>query len=270
MFREKDFYGQNPLVVVRSSPKTFNLPLTRAVAMRRKLERGEPLGEKDWAPGDLVFTCSWSDVFHPAADAWRDEFWKIVKATPEYIYQILTKRSNRIAAHLPDDWGENGYPNVWLGATIEYQTTIFRVDQIAAVPAPVTFISYEPCVGPVDWTQHDAVNKVQWIIVGGESGRLTDPEPEKARTGNYKVRPFDEAWLHTTIEQAQRATGNVAVWMKQYGSQWAHDHGWKHSHGADPAEWPEWARVQELPEYTPPPEQVDAIKRYDEIVAKQA
>ncbi|MBY0525935.1 MAG: phage Gp37/Gp68 family protein [Gemmataceae bacterium] len=34
------------------------------------------------------------------------------------IFQVLTKRPERIGDHLPSDW-EHGYPNVWLGVSVE-------------------------------------------------------------------------------------------------------------------------------------------------------
>src|SRR3990167_6883297 len=70
MFRDKVRYGQDPELVVRSKT-TFTAPLK-------------------WKEPSLVFTCSWSDWFHKAADAWRDEAWAIIKATPHLTYQILT------------------------------------------------------------------------------------------------------------------------------------------------------------------------------------
>lgn len=96
MFRDMRRYGKNPEAVVRSSDATFYAPLRQP---------------KKYTPGK-VFTCSWSDWFHPAADAWRDEAWAVIRQTPRLTYQILTKRPNRIAGHLPTDWGD-GYPNVW-------------------------------------------------------------------------------------------------------------------------------------------------------------
>jgi protein gp37 len=99
MYREKKQYGQNPMLVQRSKTK-FNEPLK-------------------WNSG-RVFTCSWSDFFIEEADAWRPEAWEIIRKTPQLTYQILTKRPERIAAHLPADWGD-GYSNVWLGVSVESQ-----------------------------------------------------------------------------------------------------------------------------------------------------
>jgi len=213
MFRDKARYGQNPEAVVRSSAATFNRPLTAK-----------------WAAGAKVFTCSWSDWFHPEADAWRAEAWAIVKRTPHLTYQILTKRPNRIAGHLPADWGETGYPNVWLGTSVEYGATIFRVDQLARIPAAVRFVSYEPAVGPMTLGIRD--RSVDWLIVGGESG-------------GREARPFDLRWAQDVL--AECAFAGIPVFVKQLGSVWARAHHAADGHGGDPAEWPAFYRVREFP-----------------------
>jgi protein gp37 len=49
---------------------------------------------------------------------------------------------------LPPDWGEAGYPNVWLGTTTEDEKHYrMRWPMLARIPAVVHFISYEPAIG---------------------------------------------------------------------------------------------------------------------------
>ena len=80
MYREKGMYGQNPRLVVRSKT-VFHAPLR-------------------WKePQPRVFTCSWSDWFHEAADPWRAEAWDIIRRTPRHTYLILTKRTPIITSH---------------------------------------------------------------------------------------------------------------------------------------------------------------------------
>jgi protein gp37 len=132
MFRDKRRYGQDPLVVVRSKDPTFYAPLR-------------------WREPALVFTCSWSDFFHAAADEWRDDAWDVIRRTPHLTYQILTKRQDRILQCLPPDWGPVGWPNVWLGVSVENQHFAdIRIPALLQVPARVRFLSCEPLLGPVD------------------------------------------------------------------------------------------------------------------------
>lgn len=159
MFREQQFYGHDPNTVVRAAPPTFNGPLK-------------------WKEPRRVFTCSWSDWFVEEADPWRDEAWDIVRRTP-HIYQILTKRPENIRDRLPSDWGK-GYPNVWLGVSIESQLYLKRADYLAGIPAKVRFISYEPALGPVAFDALFAREPglFHWLISGGESDRVK-PRPAK-------------------------------------------------------------------------------------------
>jgi protein gp37 len=206
MFRDKKRYGQDPTVVVRSKT-TFDAPLK-------------------WRERARVFTCSWSDFFHEAADAWRPEAWDIIRKTPHLTYQILTKRPERIWDHLPPDWGK-GYPNVWLGVSVENQRFVKRTMELLGVPAVVHFVSVEPLLGPIrftfkvateDWTadvltgaayrrmgrgeiEYEMAHRVDWVIVGGESG------PDGVR------RDMKLEWLESVVRQCDEA--RVPVFVKQ-------------------------------------------------------
>lgn len=146
MFREQRQYGNDPEIVRRSKTK-FDFPL--------KLKNPS-----------LIFTCSWSDWFHVDADQWREEAWEIVRATPQHTYQILTKRPGRIARCLPSDWGD-GWPNVWLGTSVESVDFLSRVRVLREIPAALRFISAEPLLGPLTGLDLDGIG---WVITGGESG----------------------------------------------------------------------------------------------------
>lgn len=126
-----------------------------------------------------VFCGSLCDVFeeHETADATRPRLWELVRNTPNLDWQILTKRPERIGDHLPDDWGPDGWPNVWLGASIEDMRVAERADHLRRLPAVVRFVSYEPALGPLDDLD---LSGIDWVIYGGESGR------------NY--RPHNPAW----------------------------------------------------------------------------
>jgi len=187
MFREQERYGRDPSVVVRAAPATFNLPLSKTMGNPR-----------------LIFTCSWSDFFHEAADEWRPEAWGIIRRTLRHTYQILTKRPDRIAAHLPPDWG-NGYPNVWLGVSIEMQLYASRIEELAKVPARIHWVSAEPLLGPLDLTRHLGAGPegmCDWVVAGGESD-FTSP------------RPCDSDWLRSLRDQC--ATTRVPFFLKQLG-----------------------------------------------------
>lgn len=174
-------------------------------AWEREAARGVPgvLG-----PGQphLVFLGSlmdWAED-HPALDAIRAPMWDAIRASPHLHFQMLTKRPERIRQLLPDDWGPLGYPNVWLGTSIENQKTADeRAPQLLSAPAVVHFVSYEPALGPVDfspWLGDDLVHwGISWVIVGGESGP--------------GYRTMDLEWARSVRHQCEAA--GVAFFFKQ-------------------------------------------------------
>ncbi len=84
------------------------------------------------------------------------------------------------------------YENIWLGVSVENQETADeRIPLLCDTPAAVRFLSCEPLLGPVDvglylTRKHifgyDPLGGIDWVIVGGESGRGARPmHPEWAR-----------------------------------------------------------------------------------------
>ena len=177
MFRDKKRYGQDPVQVVRSKT-AFTAPLK-------------------WKIPSLIFTCSWSDWFISEADAWREEAWDIIRYTPHHIYQILTKRPERICDHLPHDWGR-GWENVWLGVTIESQEYINRLDLICDIPSRTRFISAEPLLGTLNFPR---MAEIDWVITGGESGP--------------KARQMKLEWVRSIRDQCIKE--GVPFFHKQHG-----------------------------------------------------
>lgn len=222
MFRDKERYGTDPTDVMRTGDRTFFAPLR-------------------WKEPKLIFVCSWSDFFIEDADIWRKDAWKVMKDTPHHTYQILTKRPERILEHLPDDWGEKGYPNVWIGLSAEDQGALAgRWFYFTQFPARVKFVSAEPLLGSLNFSVSyydmntmksyrdsiDFSDTFDWVIIGGESGN---------ENGNYKYRPAQVAWFMDIIKQCKYY--DIPVFMKQLGTHVAKTHKLNHRHGADRLEW---------------------------------
>lgn len=158
MYRDMPRFGNDPAAVRRSSWGTFSKPLR-------------------FAPGIRVLTCSWSDYFHPDADAWRDDAWRLIRSTPGVTYLVLTKRIERVPDHLPRDWGR-GYPNVWLGVTVESQARAYRIELLCRIPAALRWVSVEPMLNHVELYPWLAMkNGIRWVVCGGESGSQARPAP---------------------------------------------------------------------------------------------
>ncbi len=200
----------------------------------------------------MFFVCSMGDLFHKnVPDQWIDEVFAIMAFCPQHVFQVLTKRPQRMRdyilsldlrapwpARLPDETTrliseqlavapQLPLPNVWLGVSTEDQRRADeRIPHLLETPAAIRFISAEPLLGTLDlnWvgtgeygvdalsgTQYHEPpenmsaatsqgNKLDWVIVGGESGPNARPmHPEWVRTirddcGVYGVPFFFKQW----------------------------------------------------------------------------
>lgn len=158
----------------------------------------EPLS---WKNSHNIFVCSMSDIFHEDVSFdFIDKMFAIIEKTPQHRYQILTKRAERMAQYFSTRVIPN---NVWLGVTVEAQSSRFRIDYLRNLPASVKFLSCEPLVedlGELDLTDID------WVIVGGESGP--------------KARPMQESWALNIRRQVEEQ--GACFFFKQWGT-WGAD-----------------------------------------------
>ena len=183
-----------------------------------------------------VFCASLADVFDNEVDpAWRADLFKLIADTRNLDWLLLTKRvgnvmkmANEVAdmprlgshtGHLIAHQWRNGSPpkNVWLGATVVNQEEADRdIPKLLAVPAAKRFLSIEPMLGPMllpfermrEWNrialmnqQEHAVLRIDWVIVGGESGP--------------GARPMSPDWARSIRDQCEEA--GVALFVKQMG-----------------------------------------------------
>jgi protein gp37 len=249
-----------------------------------------------WRKPRRVFVNSLSDIFHAdVPDAFIDRIFAVMALSQRHTFQILTKRPERLRAYFADPhalsfrWSVEceglGWtltdaairalwplPNVWLGVSVENQHFADeRIPLLLQTPAAIRFISAEPLLAPVDLSRRLRLcsrsdhmhtiedgcwNKLDWVIVGGESGPV--------------ARPFEVTWARSIVRQCKVA--GVACYVKQLGENvqdaaasrddmcaretWpaaevSRDGRWRPLLGAskagDPAEWPADLRVREYP-----------------------
>lgn len=234
MYRDKARWNKDGREVIRSTDATFSAALK-------------------WRESIKVFTCSYSDFFIEEADEWRNDAWDIIRKTPHLTWQILTKRPERMKQCLPEDWGPDGYPNVWLGVSVENQKSANeRIWQLIDTPAAVRFISAEPLLEKVDLllnvikTGNAIEPKIDWVIVGGESGHGSEPEDKYVKFG---YRRCDISWITDIIEQCRRA--KVPCFVKQLGTHLSKELGYSDRHGGNMDEWAPELQVREFPAEKP-------------------
>lgn len=156
---------------------------------------------RSWKKGHNIFVCSMSDLFHTDVPfEFIDEVMTTICETPQHRYQLLTKRAERMAEY----FATREVPkNVWLGVTVECQSTRYRIDYLRRIPARVRFLSCEPLLEDLGELN---LSSIDWVIVGGESG--------------HKARPMKEEWVLNIKQQVENH--GAAFFFKQWGT-WGSD-----------------------------------------------
>lgn len=129
-----------------------------------------------WKKPCHIFVNSMSDLFHEDVplDFIKNVF-NTMKKSKKHIFQVLTKRSERLLKLSSElEWPQN----VWMGVTIEHEKYVDRLNELAKIPATVKFLSLEPLLSPIQCLNLD---KIDWVIVGGESGP--------------GARPMEKGWV---------------------------------------------------------------------------
>lgn len=188
-----------------------------------------------WRRPRKIFVCSMTDLFGDFhTDEMIDEGFALMGACDDadrdHTFIVLTKRHKRMLEYMKTRarkaWNSrrmnrSAFPprNIWLGVSCENQKAADeRIPALLEAPAAVRFISAEPLLGHIHlWNQwigkpsedvclgpSYAPTKLDWVIVGGESGG--------------HARPMHPRWAKELRDQC--AAAGVAFFFKQWG-------GWK-------------------------------------------
>ena len=196
-----------------------------------------------WKRPRKIFVNSMSDLFHEKVDVrWVDQIVAAMLVTPQHTYQVLTKRPERMRNYLCNvgarqiephmqrlragigrlDWP---WRNIQWGVSVEDQKTADeRIPLLLQTPTAVRWVSYEPALGPVDFTRsipcgyycdesvghvdhgpNGNLGAIDWIVAGGESG-----------PGARQAHP---EWFRIARDQCK--TAGVPFFFKQWG-EWLH------------------------------------------------
>ena len=151
---------------------------------------------RSWTSPRTIFVNSMSDLFHSQVpEGYIRRVFDVIADTPQHQYQVLTKRSKRLAdVGRRLDWP----PNLWMGVSVESSKYRFRLDHLRTVDAAIRFVSAEPLLGRLANLDLDGIH---WLIAGGESG--------------HRSRPMDPAWVVDLRDQCGDA--KVPFFFKQWG-----------------------------------------------------
>lgn len=182
-----------------------------------------------WKSPRMIFVCSMGDIFHESVNpgAFQMVLDQISK-NRQHIFILLTKRPENVMPLMKRvGWGLPFPPNVWLGVTAENQEQANkRIPILLSIPAAKHFVSIEPMLGPVElgvihhadahidalhgqyntypdgqWIEK-SINKLDWVICGGESGA--------------KARPMHPDWVRSVRDQCESAS--MPFFFKQWGT----------------------------------------------------
>lgn len=226
MMRDSLNDSRYPSQQVIKTKTVFNFPLKYKQTLSA-CHNGKP----------LIFTSSLTDVFHIDIDPFRHEVWDIIRKCPHLIFQILTKRPERINECLPPDWN-NGWDNVWLGTSVGLNKNKDKIQDLLKVPAKTRFISMEPLLGDIDITEFIWQKEpgIHWVIIGGESGN---------NNGKWLYRPCKLSWIEYIVEQCEKS--GTAVFVKQLGTHLAKELKLDSRHGGNLEEFPAHLQVRQFP-----------------------
>jgi len=175
--------------ITKRFPKTFKNGFDLTLYPERLKEPSK------WHTPSRIFVNSMSDLFHKKVPLdFIQAVFDVIQDTPHHVYQILTKRPERLielAPHL------KFHKNIWLGVSVENQSYVSRVDLLRQVPASVRFLSCEPLLSSLKLDLTD----IDWVIVGGESGP------------SHRLMKIE--WAEDIRDQCQQA--QVAFFFKQVG-----------------------------------------------------
>jgi len=162
---------------VRTHPETLKIPYT-------------------WKSSKVVFVNSMSDLFHEDIPLdFIKQVFKVMNDNGHHIFQVLTKRAERLLeVHKQLKWSHN----IWMGVSVEDEKVVDRIDFLRKTDARVKFLSCEPLIGPLE---NMNLKKIDWVIVGGESG--------------HNPRPMNADWVLDIQDQCAKA--KVAFFFKQWG-----------------------------------------------------
>lgn len=160
-----------------------------------------------------VFCASLADVFEDRDDLveTRHRLMDLIYLTPQLDWLLLTKRPD-IAYYWTEKWPL--HKNVWIGTSVENQKYANeRIPWLLRIPAAKRFLSVEPLLGPLsvmfamNTIEADTIpdrsysDHLQWVIVGGESGRNS--------------RPMKSQWVRHIRDECK--TMHIPFFFKQWG-----------------------------------------------------
>lgn len=151
-----------------------------------------------WKKSKMVFVNSMSDLFHKDVPIeFIQKTFKVMKDNPQHVFQILTKRADILLYYDREGWLDWTH-NIWMGVSVEDDKRMNRIELLRQTNARTKFLSCEPLISSLP---NMNLAGIDWVIVGGESGRTP--------------RPMEKDWVMDIKKQCKKM--GVAFFFKQWG-----------------------------------------------------
>ncbi len=151
-----------------------------------------------WKKSKVVFVNSMSDLFHKDVPIeFIQKVFRVMKENPQHVFQVLTKRADVMLYYDKEGWLDWSH-NIWMGVSVENSKVMNRIDLLRQSNPRTKFLSCEPLIGPLPNLK---LKGIDWVIVGGESGR--------------NPRPMKKEWVLDIKQQCEKS--DVAFFFKQWG-----------------------------------------------------
>ncbi|ORE90955.1 phage Gp37/Gp68 family protein [Aurantimonas sp. 22II-16-19i] len=205
-----------------------------------------------WRRPRMIFVCAHGDLFaEGVTDAMLDQIFAVMALCPQHVFQVLTKRPERMRdylriragdfmLHWPDAARQAGatlldcrsvkelvfpLPNVWLGVSVEDKTRADeRIPILLDTPAAIRWVSAEPLLGILSLNE---IKLKSGALIDSLSSRRDGPYVASPSTLNWIIvggesgngaRPMHPDWARSLRDQC--AAAGVPFLFKQWG-EWA-------------------------------------------------
>jgi len=192
--RVTERWGRGKFTDVKLHPERLRLPLT-------------------WRKRRMIFVNSMSDLFNEQVPFnYIDEVFDVMGRAQQHIFQVLTKRADRMLAWALTHNNTQIPAHIWLGVSIETAEYFSRVDRLRKINVPIRFISAEPLLGSL---KDIDLRGISWLITGGESGGPMERALVVQTSRGWVPKLTALLWVRELRDLCQ--SKGVAFFHKQWG-----------------------------------------------------
>lgn len=187
--------------IIKANKVNFRLPV-----QRKRVKSGKHGLEYKVPSGSVIMTSLTSDFFIEEADVLREDAWQYIHERYDCLFEIITKRPERIRQCLPENW-LSGWYNVMISVTAENENRAWeRIPLLLDAPIRHKGIVIEPMLEEMDIRPFLSSGEIETVVVGGES--------YQGLKGN--ARELKLTWVKDIAEQCKEY--NVNFHFHQTGS----------------------------------------------------